>query len=99
MDGSSWRIGKTTADRGYGYRWQQARVLHLSAHPLCAMCEAAGRVTAASVVDHIKPHKGDESLFWNRGNWQSLCKPCHDSDKRAEEAGKHARIGVDGWPK
>ena len=27
-------------------------------------------------------------LFWDRANWQSLCKPCHDSWKqRLEKSG------------
>jgi len=34
--------------------------------------------TAATVVDHVTPHKGDKVLFWDRLNWQALCKRCHD---------------------
>jgi 5-methylcytosine-specific restriction endonuclease McrA len=30
------------------------------------------------VVDHIQPHKGDETLFWDENNWQPLCRQCHD---------------------
>ena len=37
------------------------------------------------MVDHIKPHKGDETLFWDETNWQALCKPHHDIDKQREE--------------
>ena len=44
----------------------------------------------ASVVDHIKPHRGDikgpDSLFWRASNHQALCKHCHDSVKQKEEA-------------
>jgi 5-methylcytosine-specific restriction protein A len=30
------------------------------------------------LVDHIKDHRGDMTLFWDSaGNWQPLCKPCH----------------------
>ncbi|WP_197457685.1 HNH endonuclease signature motif containing protein, partial [Snodgrassella sp. CFCC 13594] len=55
--------------------------------------------TEATVVDHIKPHCGDMKLFWNRNNWQSLCKGCHDSIKQAEEKGRKVNaIGLDGWP-
>lgn len=43
-------------------------------------------MTAGSVVDHIEAHRGDMALFWDRNNWQTLCKPCHDSVKQAEEA-------------
>ena len=49
------------------------------------MCEVEGHVTAATVVDHIIPHRGDENLFWERDNWQSLCKLHHDSDKQVFE--------------
>jgi 5-methylcytosine-specific restriction protein A len=65
------------------------------------MCRAKGRVTAATVVDHIIPHKGDPILMWDRTNWQSLCKPHHDSDKQSQDRGgnKHTQvIGIDGWP-
>lgn len=83
----SWRGGKTSSTaRGYGYRWQKARQQHLQQHPLCVMCEAQGRVEAATVVDHITPHRGDERLFWDQTNWQSLCKPHHDGEKQRQEA-------------
>lgn len=83
----SWRTSKqTAAQRGYGYRWQKAREVWLSQHPLCVYCERQGRVTAGAVVDHIKPHRGDQDLFWDQRNWQTLCKPCHDTVKQAEEA-------------
>lgn len=89
-----------SAQRGYGYKWQQARVAHLSSHPLCVMCEQHGKIKAADVVDHIVPHKGDQALFWDAGNWQSLCKAHHDGDKKLIEAGKTPRqtTGRDGWP-
>ena len=40
------------------------------------------------MVDHNQPHHGDMKLFWNRTNWQSLCKHCHDAHKqRFEKSG------------
>lgn len=75
----SWRDGKTSAERGYGYKWQKAREAYLLANPLCVMCYHDGRVTAATVVDHIKAHRGDMRLFWDRGNWQGLCQHHHSS--------------------
>lgn len=83
--GASWRADKTTNDRGYTYRWQKARARFLSANPLCAYCQRQGRYTAATVVDHITPHRGDADLFWDEANWQALCSPHHDGDKRREE--------------
>jgi 5-methylcytosine-specific restriction protein A len=67
------------------------------------MCRGAGRIEAATIVDHVTPHKGDRRLFWDKSNWQSLCKPCHDRDKQSLErveanAVKHDEDGYrDGW--
>lgn len=77
----------TARERGYTREWEIARAAHLRAEPLCRMCRQAGRTTSASVVDHITPHRGDMTLFWDASNWQSLCKPCHDGAKQREERG------------
>lgn len=83
----------------YGHQWRKARAVHLSAHPLCRMHEQLGQTVAASVVDHIAPHRGDQALFWDRENWQSLCKQCHDAHKQAQEASGLLRgAGLDGRP-
>lgn len=90
MQPGSWRTNKqTSAQRGYGYKWQKAREQHLREHPLCVYCERDGRVTAATVVDHKIPHRGDMTLFWDRSNWQSLCATHHSRDKQREEAADH----------
>jgi 5-methylcytosine-specific restriction protein A len=77
----------TSAERGYSYAWQQARAGFLRKHPLCASHEKKGEVVAATVVDHIDPHKGDKAKFWERTNWQPLCKPCHDRKTVIEDGG------------
>jgi len=88
----SWRAGKTTAERGYGSRWQKARATYLKDHPLCVMCKAEGAIELATVVDHIIPHEGNQSLFWDSKNWQALCKSHHDSDaQRKDRAMKRGR--------
>lgn len=79
------RRGSASA-RGYSYRWQQEREAFLFHNPLCVKCEAEGTVEPATVVDHIIPHKGDPGLFWDKKNWQALCKPHHD-EKTAREGG------------
>lgn len=77
----------TTAERGYGARWQKARAAFLAQHPLCAQCAKENRVTAATVVDHVIPHKGDEALFWDQeGNWAALCAKCHNVKTSREGA-------------
>jgi 5-methylcytosine-specific restriction protein A len=70
--------------RGYGPRWRRARAAFLAQHPLCAACQAQGRVMPATVVDHLVPHRGAAVLFWDERNWQGLCKRCHDA-KTAQE--------------
>ncbi|EGT0677694.1 MULTISPECIES: HNH endonuclease [Citrobacter] len=94
--------------RIYGSKWDRERLIFLRAHPLCVMCHEQGIVTAATVVDHIIPHKlkealrsGDgqaiakaQKLFWSRKNWQGLCKQHHDSTKQRMEK-RGAVIGCD----
>ena len=86
MAAGSWRTeGMSSTQRGYGYKWQKAREAFLRENPLCVMCQVEGRVTVATVVDHIEPHRGDQSLFWRRSNWQSLCSTHHSKDKQRDE--------------
>jgi 5-methylcytosine-specific restriction protein A len=73
--------------RGYDARWRKARARHLKKSPLCLHCLDDGLYKAATVVDHIKPHKGNKILFWDTENWQSLCKPHHDRKTVQEDGG------------
>jgi 5-methylcytosine-specific restriction protein A len=69
-------------------RWQAIRDAQLAAEPLCRMCAADGRDEAATVCDHVEPHRGDVAAFW-AGPFQSLCGPHHNRDKqRAERHGR-----------
>ena len=72
------RLRGGAAARGYDSRWRKARALFLQRHPLCAECKIQRKLTPATVVDHIIPHRGDMTLFWDQNNWQPLCKDCHD---------------------
>jgi 5-methylcytosine-specific restriction enzyme A len=74
----------------YGRRWRRARLQFLHEHPLCVMCQQAGRIAAATVVDHITPHREDETLFWDRENWQALCTTHHNATKQSMEKGGKA---------
>ncbi|NSW92832.1 MAG: HNH endonuclease [Firmicutes bacterium] len=77
----------TAAQRGYDVKWQRARKVFLTRHPLCVECQKQGRITSATVVDHIMPHKGNQELFWDETNWQPLCKWCHDRKTAREDGG------------
>ena len=84
------RLRGSAAKRGYGSRWRAARLAFLKEHPLCE-CEACGggalRVAAATVVDHIIPHRGDQGLFWSRRNWRAMAKVCHDRKTARQDGG------------
>lgn len=77
---------RSSTQLGYNSKWQRARIRFLRRHPICAACEANGRITPARDVDHIEPHKGDMVKFWDESNWQALCQSCH-SEKTARENG------------
>lgn len=77
----------SAASRGYGSQWRKARVVYLAEHPLCKHCKAQGLLTPATIIDHIKPHRGDMVLFWDQNNWQPLCKRHHDIKTASEDGG------------
>jgi len=79
-DRHEWRAWYGTA------RWHRIRARQLAVQPLCQRCMARGEVVAASVVHHVDAHRGDPARFWG-GPFESVCKPCHDSDIQAEERG------------
>ena len=66
------RLRGGASARGYDTRWREARAIFLKQHPLCAFCQAEGKIVPATVVDHIIPHRGDQRLFWDQTNWESL---------------------------
>jgi 5-methylcytosine-specific restriction enzyme A len=90
---------ESSSKRGYNKQWQRARLQWLKANPVCIMCQQQGITTPATVIDHITPHKGDASLFWDTSNWQSLCATHHNSTKQRMEK-QAITIGYDesGFP-
>lgn len=73
------------------------RQRRLRDEPLCRDCLAKGRVTVATVPDHITPlaHGGTD----DDGNIRCLCAACHRT-RTAEQFGyrKPQTVGTDGWP-
>lgn len=65
-----------------------------------------GRIVPATVVDHIIPHKGDQTLMWDESNFQSLCSKHHNIKTAREDSGfghgqsprAYGGCGVDGMP-
>ena len=79
-------------------QWAKIRSAKLSIDPLCAMCQAMGKATPATVVDHIIPHAGDWQLFTAIDNLQSLCATCHGVKRTEEHTGYSHAVDVDGNP-
>ena len=79
--------------------WRALRAEVLRREPRCRTCALAGNNTAATLADHVVPHRGDPHLFFNIDNLQPLCD-VHHTDKQRIENGGRARtpIGIDGWP-
>lgn len=77
--------------RGYDARWRTRRNAHLAKSPVCVMC--LPHVEPATEVDHIVPAKGNQALFDDDHNLQSLCK-AHHSQKTAREDGGFGRAVV-----
>lgn len=72
---------------------QQLRPQQLLREPFCQdpECDSlreTGRPARATVVDHIRPHRGNMALFSDPANLQSLCKRCHDRKTMREQNGR-----------
>lgn len=86
-DQQHWRKWYRTA------RWKKLRWATLLRDKFT--CQRCGRLegnTGKLVCDHIKPHRGDERLFWD-GPFTTLCASCHSSAKQSEEHAA-ARSGI-----
>lgn len=58
--------------------WRKFRRAFLDKNPLCVTCEEEGRVTPATVADHIVPiNKGGAEL--DEHNIQGLCASHHNA--------------------
>ena len=62
--------------------------------PFCRECARRGIRTTATVVDHVRPHRGDWALFIDPANHQSLCKSCHDRKTAREQAAERGQNGA-----
>lgn len=63
--------------------WKALRARVLEEEPVCRACHRA----LATHCDHIRPHRGDPLLFWDRANLQGLCRSCHSSKTNVRDGG------------
>ena len=76
----------------YNYRWQveSRQFREREENAVCGGYPKGvhGEVIVATTdVDHVRPHRGDRALFWDKGNWQALCHVCHSSKTVREDGG------------
>jgi len=63
-------------DEYHSARWTRESRVFRSENPLCKRCAEKGIVKASEVTDHVIPPTlhGD---FWDKSNWQALCRKCN----------------------
>lgn len=76
-------------------RWERLRQATFL-HDLytCRKCGQVEGNTAELICDHIQPHRGDQRLFWDPNNLQTLCIPCHNAGKQKEEQASLHQRGI-----
>lgn len=85
----SWQTARVEPPRIRGRRLQWMRRMLFERSPLCVLCRAAGRITVATIRDHIVPlAEGGADASHNE---QALCVACHDLKSAAETARGIAR--------
>lgn len=80
------KLRGTRTERGYDNRWLKASKQFIKGK-VCVNCEKNGVYKMSECTDHKIPVSGpDDPLFWDKTNWNPLCKNCH-SEKTAKEDG------------
>lgn len=83
LDRAALRQRTRSPSKVYGRRWQRLRQAFLAQNPLCA----CGCGYPATVVDHKRPHNGNDALLYDWDNLQAMAKPCHDRKTAALDGG------------
>jgi len=77
----------SSSQRGYDVKWQRFRIWFIRRNPLCAHCQAKGRLTPATEIDHKAPLIAGGERF-NPANCQALCGT-HHRRKTAQDRKKY----------
>ncbi len=79
----------TTYAHLYDRQWRNESKKFLRGHPWCecAECREGPYRRKADCVDHIKAHRGDVNLFWDKSNWMAMNVRCNASKSVREEGG------------
>lgn len=71
--------------------WRKRRAQFLKKYPRCFVCGAP-----ATIADHIIPHRGDLTLFYDDNNLQPMCQSCHSRKTMKENNNFHRPNGQGG---
>lgn len=75
-----WRAWYSTS------QWQELRLATFIADGfMCRRCGASVMGKGQANCDHVSPHRGDRTRFFDPANLQTLCTPCHSGAKQREE--------------
>lgn len=80
------RNSSHTSDPFYSStKWRKLRSVYIRRHPLCEVCESAGRVVPSKEIHHKQPRqlRPDLELKWS--NLQALCPYCHRRETGREQ--------------
>lgn len=80
-------------------RWRALKdEVHLRDLYVCqktgVLCSGKYPAPNSPVADHIVPHRGNEKLFWDPSNLQTVSKAYHDGEKQKAEQGSLHHRGV-----
>ena len=68
--------------------WRRRSKAFLKKYPVCFICGAP-----ATISDHIIPHRGDLTLFYDESNLQPMCQRCHSRKTMKENNNFHRQKG------
>lgn len=74
----------STTARGYGSDWARLSKRIRTERPLCQVCQAQGKVTAATEVHHLLPITLSPHLRLEPTNLLSVCRVCHEELERGD---------------
>lgn len=77
------RLGGSSARRDTSAAYQRQRARLLTAEPLCRYCFNRGKITAATVLDHVLALALGGSN--HPGNLAPACQPCNAAKGRIEQ--------------
>jgi len=88
--GVTQRVQAHQVERDRSSRFKRARYAYLSANPVCVYCQAQGRLSAATILEHRTPLWAGGSM-WDEVNWAASCEPCANAKTAREAAERHQK--------